>query len=471
MTSIFKDRLRHITGGDVALWSIIIFLMLFSILVVFSSTGSLAYDKNNGETTSYLVEQIIYVGISFLAMYIVHLIDYHFYRRHGMKIFYVAVAMMVATFIFGVEINGEKRWLSIMGITFQPSDTLKIALVIVLSLQLSSRQKSIDKIRILPSLSYYNWKTHPVRNVNILIRNTVPIIGPIAISALLVVITNLSTAMIICLAAFIMLYIGRVRIGELLKLMFVTFAVFLLVVFTLKALGVGRADTWVSRMTTHFQTNSDEDNTEDTAVQFQQEQARITIASGWIMGKGPGQSTQRSNLPHPYSDYAYAFIVEEYGIFGGMLILFAYIWIFYRAISIFMRSDNSFPIFLVLGLSLIITIQAFIHIGVSVTLFPVTGQTLPIISKGGSSLLFTSIMFGMILGVSRQIDEDKEAKEKEITRKILLDDWQQILIEENIGIDENGKQVVISKLFKDDKVEFNSAGVIWKNKDEIKDNS
>ncbi len=471
MASIFKDRLLRISGGDIALWSILIFLMLFSIVVVFSSTGSLAYDKNNGETTSYLIEQVIYVGISVLAMYIVHLIDYRFYRRYGMKIFYFTLALMVYTLIFGDEINGEKRWLSVMGVTFQPSDPLKISLIIVLSVQLSSRQKMIENIRLVPSLNYFNWKKFPVRNLNIFIKNTLPIIGPIAIAAFLVVLTNLSTALIMCITSFIMLFIGRVRIKELAKLIFCTLVAFAFIVLILKTFGVGRADTWTSRVVTFFQPDTDGSGSqENSAVKFQQEQAKITIASGWLMGKGPGQSTQRSNLPHPYSDYAYAFVIEEYGLIVGALILFAYLWIFYRAISIFMRSDHSFPIFLVLGLSLLITIQALTHIGVSVTAFPVTGQPLPIISKGGSSLLFTSIMFGIILGVSRQFNIQSKAKDREDKRKILLDDWQQILVEEDMGVDEDGKDVVIAKLFTEED-EFQYKGVIWKEREDVKDNS
>ena len=203
-----------------------------------------------------------------------------------------------------------------------------------------------------------------------------------------------------------MLFIGRVRVRELWRLIALVVVVMAAAVMVMYMFNIGRSHTWVNRLglgdalskTEQVQVQNDEDN-------LQEEQAQIAIASGGITGKGPGNSTQRSNLPHAYSDFAYAFIVEEYGLVGSCLILFLYLCVFFRGIVIFQRCGTALPSLLVLGLSLMITLQALINMMVSVGYFPVTGQTLPLISLGGSSVVFTSLSLGIILGVSRQMKE------------------------------------------------------------------
>lgn len=462
----FKDKISKVVGGDRTLWMVIIWLMFASVLVVYSSTASLAYAKNDGQTTTYLISQIQYVILGILTVFFVHLINYQFYFRHGRTIFKIAIIMMILTFIIGVEINGERRWLGFPGtsLTFQPSDFLKIALIIVLSIQLAARQKIIDRIPILPSFSYASWRDYPERNGQIFFKTTMPVIFPIVISAFLVMISNLSTALIMCGACLIVLIIGRVRWNEIFRLVFLAIIILTLTVIIFKGLGISRADTWINRVTTYLDID-DGTKTEQSEDEFQSQQAKIAVASGWILGKGPGKSTQRSNLPHPYSDYAYAFIVEEYGIIGALFILGCYLWIFYRAIVIFRKCESSFPSLLVLGLSLIITLQAMLHIGVSIDAFPVTGQTLPIISKGGSSMIFTCIMLGIILGVSRQINEVKYLKNIEQKKQLIAEEWQQIILE-NQDID--GNDTEIKKLFTENSEEYQ--GVIWDEKED-KNNS
>lgn len=462
----FKDKISKVVGGDRTLWMVIIWLMFASVLVVYSSTASLAYAKNDGQTTTYLISQIQYVILGILTVFFVHLINYQFYFRHGRTIFKIAIIMMILTFIIGVEINGERRWLGFPGtsLTFQPSDFLKIALIIVLSIQLAARQKIIDRIPILPSFSYASWRDYPERNGQIFFKTTMPVIFPIVISAFLVMISNLSTALIMCGACLIVLIIGRVRWNEIFRLVFLAIIILTLTVIIFKGLGISRADTWINRVTTYLDID-DGTKTEQSEDEFQSQQAKIAVASGWILGKGPGKSTQRSNLPHPYSDYAYAFIVEEYGIIGALFILGCYLWIFYRAIVIFRKCESPFPSLLVLGLSLIITLQAMLHIGVSIDAFPVTGQTLPIISKGGSSMIFTCIMLGIILGVSRQINEVKYLKNIEQKKQLIAEEWQQIILE-NQDID--GNDTEIKKLFTENSEEYQ--GVIWDEKED-KNNS
>lgn len=203
-----------------------------------------------------------------------------------------------------------------------------------------------------------------------------------------------------------MLYMGRVRVRELWRLVALVVVAMVLAVSFMYVFDIGRSHTWVNRLgigsligeTEQIAEQSDDDN-------LQQEQARIAIASGGLLGKGPGNSTQRSNLPHSYSDFAYAFIVEEYGFVGAMGILFLYLCIFFRGIVTFRRCGTAFPSLLVLGLCLMITFQAICNMLVSVCIFPVTGQTLPLISLGGSSIVFTCVALGLILGISRQVKE------------------------------------------------------------------
>lgn len=237
----------------------------------------------------------------------------------------------------------------------------------------------------------------------------------------------------------------------------------------LKVSGVGRVDTWISRIENFVMDDENSDGKTLSAEQYQVHQAKIAVASGWLAGRGPGNSTQRSNLPHPYSDYAYAFIIEEYGVLGALFLLGCYLWIFYRAIVIFRKCDTAFPSLLVLGLSLMITLQALLHMGVSVDAAPVTGQTLPLISLGGSSLLFTCMSLGMILGVSRQQNRIEQLKLLEEKRKLIVEEWEHVVVEKASGKEDKGQKQDNGNIrgrYDDD---FDFEGVIWDERH--KDNS
>ena len=392
-------------GGDSTLWVILAVLAAISLLVIYSSTASMAYRKLDGDTLYYVGKQAFILVICFIIVTTVHLINYQWYAKLAAIGYTISLLCMIATFFIGVNMNDAARWLSIPGtsITFQPSDLMRVTLVLILARQLAHRQKDITKIELLPRLSSIIGKRKDLAKCkSIILNNTLPLLGPVILSCGLIFPSNLSTAGITFVSCVIMLYLGRVRISELMRLFGLAF---LFVVFTfsvMKACDIGRVDTWLNRITSFVGVTDGIESRDE----LQKEQARIAVSTGGIFGKGPGQSTQRANLPHSYSDFAYAFIIEEYGLLGGLICLSLYLWLFYRSILIFMRCGTAFPSLLVLGLALMIVIQALVNMVVSVGLGPVTGQTLPIISLGGSSLFFTSLALGMILGVSRQIQEN-----------------------------------------------------------------
>ncbi len=397
--------LGRLFGGDSVLWIIVTALAVMSLLVVYSSTASMAYSKAGGDTTRFVFSQFTHICMGFALMVLIHRINYQVYYKWIMPAFLVSLAFMALTFVMGVNLNSAARWIRIpiVGLTFQPSDAVRVALVALLARALAVRQSKIDKMRLLPSFSIADWRKHYEKNRDILLGTTLPLLLPVVVSCGLIFFSNFSTAAITFLTCWIMLYIGRVKMSELFRLLVIIGVVLVLAVSLMAVTGVGRANTWVNRIESYAGIGEADEG--DPADNLQREQAQIAIATGGIIGKGPGNSTQRSNLPHSYSDFAYAFIVEEYGLAGAAGVLLLYLWIFFRAILIFEKCGTAFPSLLVLGLSLMITMQALVNMMVSVGIFPVTGQTLPLISLGGSSLLFNGIALGMILGVSRQVKE------------------------------------------------------------------
>lgn len=397
-------------GGDRVLWIIIAILSVVSLLVIYSSTASMAYRKAGGDTSHYFLTQLKFIVLGFAAMIAVHRINYQRYARPRLLalVFLAALFFMLLTFFIGVNLNSASRWIRIplIGVTFQPSDFLRIALIAILAQQLAKRQTIIHRIPLLPALTPSGWRKNPRKNFDILTQTTLPILGPIVVACGAIFISNFSTAAITFATCWIMLYMGRVRVRELWRLVALIVVAMAVVITFMYIFNIGRSHTWVNRLglgdalqkTERVDARGNDDD-------LQQEQAKIAIASGGLMGKGPGNSTQRSNLPHSYSDFAYAFIVEEYGFVGAAGILFLYLCIFFRGIVTFRRCGTAFPSLLVLGLCLMITFQAICNMLVSVCLFPVTGQTLPLISLGGSSIVFTCVALGLILGISRQVKE------------------------------------------------------------------
>jgi cell division protein FtsW len=241
--------------------------------------------------------------------------------------------------------------------------------------------------------------------------NTLPILGPVALSCAIIMAVNFSTAALLYLTCLLVLVIGRIRLKEIGRLLAMTLLVVVLLVAGMKAFNIGRADTWLSRLGIGEKTEQVTTGNRDANGEYSQvEQAKIAIASGGLLGKGPGNSTQRTHLPLPYSDFAYAFITEEYGLVGAMVVLMLYLMIFSRTMAIAQKCETAFPNFLVLGLGVMIIMQAMTNMAVAVDLAPTTGQPLPLISKGGTSIIFVSMAIGVIIGVSRQNAEKQTIK-------------------------------------------------------------
>ena len=395
-----RQRTRLFTG-DRVLWIIIAALAVISILVVYSSTAKMAYDASAARTTShFLRQQLMILAASLVVMIAVQKINCRIYNYFARPFYFLSVLLTLTVYFIGATTNGAARWIPLGPFQFQPSEALKVATVLFLAQQLASRQSKIDRIRIVPSLRFWTWRSSPEQR-RIWREGTWPILMPVIASCLVIFPAHTSSAVLVFAASWVMMLIGRVRIRELLKLLGLAAAGVVLIV----TLNLGRSETAEGRFATwiHLWTQSQRDkpveNLSDT------ERSMIAIHNGGLLGEGAGQSAMRVEMIHPESDYAYAFFVEEYGLVLAVVLLMLYLWIFFRAIEIFRRCGTAFPGLLVLGLALLITCQALLHIMVTVNLIPETGQTLPLISRGGSSVLFTSVALGMILGVSRQNDE------------------------------------------------------------------
>ena len=392
---------RRLFSGDRVLWIIIVVLSVISVLVVYSSTAKMAYDAHTVRSTShFLQQQVMILVVSLGIMVFVHKIDCRIYNYFTRPVYFLSLLLTVAVYFIGATTNGAARWIPLGPFQFQPSEALKVATVLFLAQQLAGRQSKIDRIRIVPSLRFWTWRSSPEQR-RIWREGTWPILMPMIASCLVIFPAHTSSAVLVFAASWVMMLIGRVRFRELMKLLGLAAAGVVLIM----TLNLGRSETAEGRMATwiHLWTQSQRDKPVEHLSDT--ERSMIAIHNGGLLGEGAGQSAMRVEMIHPESDYAYAFFVEEYGIVLAVVLLVLYLWIFFRAIEIFRRCGTAFPGLLVLGLALLITCQALLHIMVTVNLIPETGQTLPLISRGGSSVLFTSVALGMILGVSRQNDE------------------------------------------------------------------
>ncbi|MBW8685480.1 FtsW/RodA/SpoVE family cell cycle protein [Chitinophaga rhizophila] len=377
------------TKGDRVIWTIVIFLSLVSLLAVYSATGSLAYREQGGHTEYYLFKQLSVLGMGLLIIYFAHRVNYTIYSRAAQIGFIISIPLLVYTLAFGSNLNSASRWihLPVINLTFQTSDVAKLAIFMYVSRELSKRQHVITDFK----------------------KGFLPIIIPVAIICALIMPANMSTALLLGASCMILCFIGRVPVRFLASMVIAGVVMIALIISVAMVIGNPmRIETWKNRIT-HFASGDNDD------LPYQVQQANIAIAGGGIIGKGPGNSTQRNFLPHAYSDYIYATIIEEYGIFGAFLILMAYMLLLLRSIRIYRKCPYAFGAFLAVGLSVTLAIQALTNMAVNVGLFPVTGVTLPLVSMGGSSVLFTSLAIGIILSVSRNV-EDLEGKRIEQER-------------------------------------------------------
>jgi len=368
------------TGGDRIIWAVAIILSLFSVLSVYSTSGVLVI-RNPGSSIAYFViRHAMFIVIGLGMIYLTHLIPYRYFSRIAQWMIVIAIPLLVITLFFGRNLNQASRWLQVpgIGISFQPSDFAKLALIMYVARLLSQKQNEIN--------DFY--------------KAFLPIAVPVAVVCLLILPTGLSTSLILLATCIILMFIGRVKIKHLLLMGACAIVVIgIFVAITVLTGKESRVGTWKNRITSFV--DSDAEN-------YQAEQAKIAIASGGLFGKFPGNSTQRNFLPHPYSDFIYAVIIEEYGlVIGGIPILLLYLILLYRAGVIVRKSTRTFPAFLAIGLTTGMVLQAMIHMAVAVNLLPVTGQTLPFVSMGGTSMIITSISLGMVLSVSKGIREQQ----------------------------------------------------------------
>lgn len=393
------ETVKRLFGGDRVLWIIIIALMTISVLVVYSSTAKMAYMPSSGSsTTEFLHSQLGLLALCVVVLFAAHRFNSDFYRRLSYWAFFIAFGLTLAVYFVGTaSINGAARWINIFGFQFQPSEMLKIAIIMYLARVLAERQQKIATLQIVPTLKFWRWNTP--KQKRIWKQGGIPIFLPIVLSCMVIMPAHTSSAILVFGISLVMLFIGRVDIREIWRIIkwALVGAAFVAV------LGLGRSHTAGGRIETWIDVWM-QDRTK-VAVQdlSDTERAMIAINNGGIMGRGAGQSSMRVEMTHPESDYAFALFVEEYGIVIAMILIALYVWVFFRAIEIFRQCPEKYPSLLSLGIALLITIQALLHIMVSVNILPETGQPLPLISRGGSSLLFTSAGLGMILGVSRQI--------------------------------------------------------------------
>ena len=389
--------LRSVFTGDRVLWIIILALAVISILVVYSSTAKMAYDTRTVRSTSHFLSQQL--AILLLCFPVIHKINCRVYNRLALPAYVISLSLTLAVYFIGATTNGAARWIPIFGFQFQPSEALKVATILLLARQLASRQSRIDRIRLVPSLNPFKWRTPAQRKI--WREGTIPILLPVGLSCVVIFPAHTSSALLVFLTSLVMMLIGRVQMRELLKLLGLALCALLLA----GLLNLGRSETASGRLSTWIDlwTSSQVEKPIDELTDT--ERSMIAIHNGGLLGEGAGQSAMRVEMIHPESDYAYAFFVEEYGILLAAVLLILYLWIFFRAREIFVRCGTAFPGLLVLGLAMMITCQALLHVMVTVNLMPETGQTLPLISRGGSSVLFTTIALGMILSVSRQNDE------------------------------------------------------------------
>jgi cell division protein FtsW len=379
--------------GDKWIWIIVIILSGWSLLAVYSSVGTLAYKEGKG-TEMYLVKHFLIIAVGLILMYLSHKLDYRYYAGISKLLMIITIPLLLYTLIFGNTVNDASRWVTIPVIyqSFQTSDLAKLALITFLARMLSRKQEEIKDVK----------------------KSFVPIMGAVCAVFVLIAWANLSTALMLFGVSVLLLLIGRISFRQIAVVCGAGAVLLLLVIF----LGPRRA-TYVSRIEGYLKT--EETTTGNVPFQedknYQANNAKIAIATGGFFGKGPGNSVQRNVLPHPYSDFIFAIIIEEYGTIGGVILLTLYLVLMYRCIRIVTMSPRAFGAFLAAGLGFSLTIQALANMAVAVGLGPVTGVPLPLVSMGGTSILFTSVALGIILSVSRNIEELKGKEELEETPK------------------------------------------------------
>jgi cell division protein FtsW len=423
-------KLLNKTKGDRVIWALVLLLVLISLLAVYSATGSLAYKMYRGNTEIYLFKQIAFIAIGFCVIYFAHRVNYTIYSRVAKVLFLLSIPLLLYTLFFGVTLNEGSRWirLPIINLTMQTSDLAKLSLFMFLARLLSRKQTRIKDLR----------------------RGFLPVMLPVGITCMLIAPANLSTALLLGASCMVLLFIGRASTKHLLLTIGIAMipVLFLITaaIISHKSAGneetvvkekssskvLSRVDTWISRVENFMYGGVKEDGDDNM---YQVNQAKIAIAKGGWLGNGPGNSEQRNFLPQAYNDFIYAIIIEEYGLIGGALIIFIYLVFLYRSIRLFKKCPYAFGAFLSLGLSFTLVLQAMANMAVNVNLFPVTGVTLPLVSMGGSSFLFTCLSIGIILSVARNVEQLEGKKAAALAEAIAKGEEDKEEVEELVEAD------------------------------------
>tara|TARA_B100000678_G_scaffold117823_1_gene98854 strand:- start:1879 stop:3072 length:1194 start_codon:yes stop_codon:yes gene_type:complete len=374
--------------GDKPLWIVIILLASFSFLPVYSSASNLAYLYGDGNTFSYLFKHFIHLSLGFFLMYMVHKIPYRYFR--GISILMIPVILVLLAYtIFQPSISesmtNSNRWIRIpiVGFGFQPSTLASIIILIYVARYLS---KIKDKLITFS-------------------QSILPLWVPVFLTISLILPANFSTSAILFSMVMLLCFLGGYPLKYLIGILssaVILFSIFLLSVKAYPDLFPNRVDTWKSRIESFV-------DSKQTKSNYQIEKAKIAIATGGIRGLGPGKSVQKNFLPQSSSDFIYAIIVEEYGLIGGLALLLLYLWFLFRVIIISNKSKSVFGSLLAIALGIPIVFQALVNMAVAVQLFPVTGQPLPLISSGGTSIWMTCLAIGIIQSVriGSEINEDE----------------------------------------------------------------
>ncbi len=368
MTKVKEWADKHLQG-DRVIWAVVFALSMISILVVYSSIGTLAF-KQTRSPEAYLLKHTLHVLIGLSAMWFAHKIDYRYYSKLSRLALLVSIPLLVYTFVNGTSVNDAARWIEVPLVgSFQPSDFASLALIVNLASMLSKRQQNIDDIK----------------------ESLIPILFWCGTICGLIALTNMSSAILLLITCMLIMFIGRVPMKYLAMLMFVG------LLFGALAFKFGsRGGTMVNRIKDFIAYNQGEKE-----PPFQNKHGFIAVATGGLFGKGPGNSDQRNILPNPFADFIFAIVIEEYGLIGGVFVVSLYLLLLHRGMKAAYNSERAFGGLLSAGLCFDLVCQAMVNMGVVVGLGPVTGQPLPLISMGGTSMVFTGLALGIVLSVSR----------------------------------------------------------------------
>jgi cell division protein FtsW len=370
--------------GDKVIWAIMMLLSLISVLVVYSAVVTLAHKFKQGNSEYYLIKHFVIIVLGFGIAYVFHKIKYTVFAKVAQIGFLLCIPLLLYTLLKGVSAGDANRWIEIpgIGLTFQSSDVAKIMLLLYVARILTVKQDSLQEFKGVVKL----------------------LLIPIGIICALILPANFSTAALLFVNCLGLMFIGRIKFKFMAYIMgaCIGFALVLTLVVLKFPDAIKRGRTWKARIENFW--------SGDTKTNYQSDQAKIAVANGGIIGKGPGNSTQRAFLPQASSDFIYAIIIEEYGLLTGFIMLFLYMVLLFRGIRILRDTDKTFGGLIAIGLSFSLVLQALINMAVAVNLFPVTGQPLPMVSMGGTSIWFTMVAMGIILSVSKSNEDQTEEK-------------------------------------------------------------